>query len=230
MKKSISILVIFIGLTIPLFAQNETDNELADTPQGKHNPFDMYFGVSLGASGMRTSNNGILTTNLGVNYGFYFFSWLSINTGILFHTEIYSDQNLLTGNNPMQTPLCFTIPFGFYFNIPKVEWLYTGVNLAVNIPIADLRSPGEQDFHTQSDVFLSMPIDFGFDFIKPGRGGSRLLFRVTPTFHKGGTVVPVGVMWQIYNWKVFSKKVEVDVKVEVNVPPPPPPPTIIITR
>jgi hypothetical protein len=47
-----------------------------------------------------------------------------------------------------------------------------------------------------------LPIDFGFDFIKAGKGGSRFFFRVTPEFHKNGTTIPIGFIWQIYNWKI----------------------------
>ena len=166
-------------------------------------------------------DNGIFTAALGVSYDFYLHDWVSVNTGLLFHTELYSDRNLLTDSEPMATPLCFTIPFGVHFNIPGIEWLYSGVNAAVNIPIADLQSPRDQDFPARGNVFISLPIDIGFDFIKSGRGGPRVFFRVTPTFHKGGMAVPVGLAWQIYDWKVFSKNIVIDV-------PSPPPPTIII--
>jgi hypothetical protein len=74
-----------------------------------------------------------------------------------------------------------------------------GVNVAINIPIADLLRPRDQDFSSRGDVFISLPIDLGFDFIKSGRGGPRVFLRVTPTFHKGGMTVPVGLVWQIYN-------------------------------
>ena len=223
MKKLSWFLLLIIGLIMPVFAQ------------GKHQQFDMYFGLSLGAAGMKTNDNGIFTADFGVNYGFYFFNRVSINTGILFHTELYSNHNMLTGTDPMQTPLCFTIPIGFHFNIPKAEWLYTGVSFAVNIPIADFRSSsasvnrhgevsGGKSPFTADSVFFSLPIDIGIDMIKPGRGGSRLLFRVTPAFYKGGTIVPLGIIWQIYNWRVHQKTVNV----EVNVPPPPEPPVINI--
>ena len=204
-------------------AQNGSESNFETTPQGKHQQFDQYFGISVGSAGMRMNDSGILTADFGVNYGFYIFNWLSLNTGVLFHTELYFGNNLLTGTEPMQTPLCFTIPFGFHFNIPKVEWLYTGASFAVNIPIADYRTSGERNSFSENNVFFSLPIDIGIDFIKPNRGGSRLLFRVTPTFHKSDTIVPVGVIWQIYNWRVFHKTVDVkvDVNVEVNVPPPP---------
>ena len=227
MRKFFGFLVIIIGLnTIPIFAQEEQENELDNAPQKKHQFLDNYFGVGIGVGGMRMNDNGIFTADLGVSYDFYLHEWVSINTGLLFHTEIYSDHNLLTNDEPMITPFCFTIPFGVHFNIPKVEWLYTGVSVAINIPIADLRSPRDQDFSSRGNIFVSLPIDLGFDFIKPGRGGSRVFFRVTPTFHKGGMTVPVGLVWQIYNWRAFTPKVEVNVpEVEVNVPPPP---TVII--
>jgi hypothetical protein len=32
-------------------------------------------------------------------------------------------------------------------------------------------------------------------------------------------IVPVGIVWQMWNWRAFSPKVEVKVP-EVNVPPP----------
>jgi len=216
--------MIVIGLsTTPVFAQ---EDEAQIAPQRKHQQLATYFGLSAGVGGMKTNDNGIFTADLGVTFGFYALDWMSINTGLLFHTELYSDHNLLTGNEPMVTPFCFTIPFGVHFNIPGLEWLYTGVNVAINIPIADLQSPRDQDFSSRGNVFISLPIDLGFDFIKPGRGGPRVLFRVTPTFHKGGMTVPVGLVWQIYNWRVFTPKVEVNVpEVEVNVPPPP---TVII--
>jgi len=222
------IVAIFVS---SVFAQDETEDNLENNQIKKHQFLDNYFGLSIGAGGMKTSDYGIFTANFGVTYGFYLHEWVSINTGLLFHTEVYSNHNLLTNSDPMVTPLCFTIPFGVHFNIPKVEWLYTGVSVAINIPIANLNSPREQDVFSGNDVFISMPIDFGFDFIKPNRGGSRAFFRATPTFHNGGITVPVGFVWQIYNWKVFQQKVDVEVvvpKVEVNVPPPPQPPTIII--
>jgi len=231
MKKLFIFLMSVAILATSVFAQNEEESIGENNQLKKHQFLDQYFGLTIGAAGMRTNNHGIFTGNLGVTYGFYLHEWISINTGLLFHTEVYADHNLLTNTTPMVTPLCFTIPIGVHFNIPKVEWLYTGVSIAVNIPIANLQSPREQDVFGESNVFISLPIDLGFDFIRPGRGGSRAFIRVTPTFHKGGITVPVGFVWQIYNWKVFSQKVDVNVevpKVEVNIPPPPTTPTIII--
>jgi hypothetical protein len=200
--------------TSPVPAQNEPEDISEDTPPKKHQFLDSYFGVSIGAGGMKTGNYGIFTADIGVPYGFYLHEWVSINTGLFFHAELYDE--------PRVNPLCFSIPFGVHFNIPKAEWLYTGISVAVNIPIADLSSPGKRDAFTVNDVFISLPVDFGFDFIKPGRGGPRAFFRITPTFHKGGMAVPIGFVWQIYNWKNFGK--EVKINIDINVPPP----TIII--
>ena len=171
MRKFFGFLAIIIVLNaIPIFAQEEQENELKDIPQKRRQFLDNYFGIGIGAGGMRMNDNGIFTAALGVSTDFYLNDWVSLNTGLLFHTELYSDHNLLTNEEPMVTSFCFTIPFGVHFNIPKVEWLYTGVNMAINIPIADLRSPRVQDFSSRGDVFISLPIDLGFDFIKPDRG------------------------------------------------------------
>ncbi|MCL2174528.1 MAG: hypothetical protein FWB73_00645 [Treponema sp.] len=228
MKKIFILLLSFAISAEIVFAENVEEKTTENNQLKKHQFLDQYFGLSIGASGMKTGDKGIFTADTGVTYGFYLHEWFSINTGLLFHTELYTDHNLLTNNNSTVTPLCFTIPFGVHLNIPKAEWLYTGISIAVNIPIADLRSIHDQDVLKEKNVFVSLPVDFGFDFIKPGRGGTRIFFRVTPTFHKSGVTVPVGFVWQVYNWKVFSKKVDVNVeipKVEVNVPPPP---TVII--
>jgi len=227
MKKLFIFLMCVAILATSVFAQNEEESIGENNQLKKHQFLDQYFGLNIGASGMRTSGHGIFTANLGVNYDFYLHEWVSLNTGFLLHTEFYFNHNLLTNHDPMVIPMCFTIPFGVYINIPKVEWLYTGVSVAVNIPIANLQSPKfvtqpeKQNVFGDSSVFISLPIDLGFDFIKHGRGGTRALIRVSPTFHKGGITVPVGFVWQIYNWKVFSKKVDVNVevpKVEVNIP------------
>jgi hypothetical protein len=220
--KNICLVLMVIGLlAFPVFAQEEMENNL----EKKHEQFNQFFGVNVGVGGMKISDSGIFTANLGVGYGFYLFDWLSINSGVSFHTEIYSGSNLLSSGEAMQTPFCFTIPIGFHFNIPKAEWIYTGVSLAVNIPIADFQSSNNQNAFSGNKVFLSIPIDLGFDFIRTGSGGPRLLLRATPTFHETGVVVPVGIMLQIWNWRVFTPNVE------VNVPPPPPvinPPVINI--
>jgi hypothetical protein len=212
MKNVFCFLLLVAVFATPIFAEDESPN----TVQNKHRQFDQYFGLSIGGGGMRMNGSTVITTDVGVTYNVYLFNWFSLNAGFIFHKELGERQFTPNGNT-----FCFTVPLGVHFNIPKAEWLYAGINFAVNIPIVDMNSPNDQNIFTQNDTFFSMPIDLGFDFMKPGRGGSRLLLTVTPTFYNGGTSVPVGIVWQIYNWKVFAPKVEVNV---------PPPPVIIVNR
>jgi len=109
-----------------------------------------------------------------------------------------------------------TIPFAAHVNIPYVEWLYTGIGLNINIPLfgmldSTINDSGGPKISTKGKTFVGLPIDLGFDFVKPGRGGARFFFRVTPEFHKVDGVdktfvtVPIGFAWQIWNWKVLVK-------------------------
>jgi hypothetical protein len=156
--------------------------------------------------------NYAITFDFGLTYDFYLFNWLSFNTGLLLHPDIYLvlDQdfnNVDSFTDIAATPLCLTIPFAAHVNIPKVEWLYAGIGLSLNIPVTSMLD-GTVDLgvDTKGDFFVGLPIDIGFDFVKPGRGGGRFFFRITPEFHENGTAVPIGFMWQIYNWKLYSKK------------------------
>ena len=230
MKKFTCFLVLIAGLVSMVFAQDEE----AGAVQNKHQKFNQFIGINLGGAGMKLNDGGIVTASAGISYDFYFFPWLSINSGILFHQEIYLKQH--SGGNrfvPEGNPFCFTIPLGIHFNIPKAEWLYAGISFAFNFPVSNSNSPAVKDFYSKNDIFYSLPVDLGFDFIRAGRGGPRLFFRITPTFYKGGVAVPVGIVLQIYNWRIYAPKVEVKVpEIEVNVPNvevniPPPPSTII---
>ena len=223
MKKLTGLAIIFIALASFVYAEEE-DNKSA----AKHEAFSQFFGLNLSGAAMKLNDGEIYTASFGISYDFYFLSWLSINSGILFHQEIYTRQP--TDNSrfvPEGNPFCFTIPIGIHFNIPKAEWIYTGVSFAFNIPISNANSPDAKDFYKQSDIFCSLPIDLGFDFIKAGKGGSRLFLKVTPTFYNSGIAFPAGIVWQVYNWRIFKPKVEVP-KVEVNIPPPPSTTIIII--
>ena len=214
MKRLFGLLVFLIAFAALAFAQDSyTDHdETADrgARESKHQPFSHYMGLNLGMSAMRLNNGAILTADFGVSYDFYPFSWMSLNAGILLHQELKLADSSIT-----EAPLCFTIPFGVHFNIPRADWLYTGLNFNINIPLADMKSPDDHGVYTKDDVFLSIPIDIGFDFIKAAGGGGRIFFRITPSFQRSGLVVPVGLMWQIYNWPIGPQKVE------VNIPAPP---------
>jgi hypothetical protein len=190
----------------------------------KHQPFDMLLGLNYGMGitpnvgdwfslwldGSIPKGNYALTFDFGLTYDFYLFNWLSFNTGLLLHPDIYVALNRNLDNvdsftDIMAGPLCLTIPLAAHVNIPKVEWLYAGIGLSLNIPILGMFD-GLAGVDTKGDFFVGLPIDIGFDYVKPGRGGGRFFFRITPEFHERGTTVPIGFIWQIYNWKLYSKK------------------------
>jgi hypothetical protein len=220
LEKTTLYLIILFGLSTSIFSQNEknTENRL-DTVFYKHNPRENIIGLNIGFSGMATggilknkAGSAIFTAHIGITYNHYFTNWLAINTGFILHTELYSklEQDLPSGAkliDYMKTPFCFTIPVGVNFNIPGAEWLYIGVGLNVNIPIANLKSMTAQNYADIGKVFIGIPIDLGVDLMKPNRGGSRLFLRVTPTFHKETVFAPVGLVWQ-YNWRVTPPKIK----------------------
>jgi hypothetical protein len=220
-KKSILVLVLAVFVAGGVFAQ-----EASETPEvvHKHQPFDMLLGLNFGLGltpnigdffdvadedGMPKGNYA-LAFDFGLTYDFYLYNWLSFNTGLLMHPDIYLilDQDfkgVTSFTDIASAPFCLTIPLAAHVNIPKVEWLYVGIGLSLNIPLFGmLDSVGSID--TKGDFFVGLPIDIGFDSVKPGRGGGRFFFRITPEFHKKGVAVPIGFIWQIYNWKIYSKK------------------------
>jgi hypothetical protein len=220
MKKRFGFLMILIGLAMPVFAQTETDGELEYAAQTKHQSFSHYLGPSLGVGAMRMNEGAIFTFDIGASYSFYLFDWLSISGSVIAHQELYLNQpSDDTRMVPAGNPFCITVPIGLHFNVPKAEWLYAGFNFALNFPMFNMNSP-QNGYSTEDEIFISLPIDFGLDLMKPGKGGSRVFLTVTPTFHKGGIAVPVGFVWQIHNWRIGSNKTPANVS--------PQPPTIII--
>jgi hypothetical protein len=197
----------------------------------KHNQFDLLLGFDLGIG--VTTNYGDLSENvrtvevsgygpikvfpkgnyafivdIGMNLDFYLFNWLSFNTGLYLHPDLYyiSDKNSIAANlrDIMWAPICLTIPIAAHINVPKAEWLYAGMGLTINIPIIEMPG-GIIGIDRKGKSFIGMPIDIGFDFTKPNGDGSRLFFRFTKEFHEGGTVVPVGIIWQFQNWQLNRK-------------------------
>ncbi|GHT55209.1 hypothetical protein FACS1894109_01320 [Spirochaetia bacterium] len=118
----------------------------------------------------------------------------------------------------IQAGLFLTIPFNVHFNIPMVEWLYGGLGLEIHIPVSDagLDSLLPADIATylpggsiKGKTFVSLPIDFGFDFSRVKNNGkpsrSRLLFRLEPEFFGNGmTSMPVSLVWQSSLWKLAN--------------------------
>ena len=193
----------------------------------KHQRGDMYAGINLGIG--FTSNlfnvfsagdsfprgNYALTLDLGLSYGYYQTEWLSFNAGLLAHFGMYAflRQDLQLKANTGFTdiaavPVSLTIPFSAHINIPYVSFLYAGIGMSLNIPVISLLNSNNDDPEDprqpdmSGDVFLGLPIDLGFDLMPEDVGGMRFFFRITPEFHRNGTVVPIGFVWQIFNLKI----------------------------
>jgi len=219
MKKMLLIMLVFAMAGTGAFAQEH-----------KHEPFDVLIGLNFGfgispnvfglfsgpGEGEAWSGNYAFTMDFGLTVDFYFLNWLSVSSGLLLHPDIYATLNRGTSSVDNITdiagmPFCLTIPIMAHINTPRVEWLYMGVGVNINIPLFGLLD-SVAGTSTKGKTFVGLPIDIGFDFVKPGRGGVRFFFRVTPEFHKNGTPVPIGFVWQIYNWKVFSREKDADGK------------------
>jgi hypothetical protein len=193
----------------------------------KHQRGDMYAGINLGIG--FTSNlfnvfsagdsfprgNYALTFDLGLSYGYYQTEWLSFNAGLLAHFGMYAflrqDLQLKANTGFMDiaaVPVSLAIPLAAHINIPYVSFLYAGIGVSLNIPVISLLNSNSDDPEDprqpdmSGDVFLGLPIDLGFDLMPEDSGGMRFFFRITPEFHRNGTVVPIGFVWQIFNLKI----------------------------
>jgi len=204
-KKAFLVLILIALLSGTVFAQ-------------KHKSGDMLLGIDLGMgitpSFSKVKNDNIpsgnyaITFDLGLNFDYYLYRWLSLSSGLFMHSGIYLlwdkpfDIEFQDLTDWAKTPICFTLPVMAHINVPVVEWLYLGAGVTLNFPVASLLDKDVHDIDTKGKFYLGIPFDLGFDFIKAGKGGSRFFFRVTPEIHKGGTPILVGFMWQIYNFKI----------------------------
>ena len=185
----------------------------------KHESGNVLAGINLGLGVTpnitKVTKSGIPEGNyaaigdIGVTFDYYPFSWLSISSGLFIHQGLYQllDHDLDFNNadkfkSSLVSPMCLTVPFSIHINFPFAEWLYAGAGLNLNFPVLGVTKSDLPGFDTKGVFFTGIPIDIGFDFIRQGKGGSRLFFRITPEFHKKGTVMPIGFIWQIYNIKV----------------------------
>jgi len=216
--------IIVTGILVITLVFGMTGTGTFAQEEQKHQPFDVLIGLNLGlgitpnmpellrstGGDKLPQGNYAVIFDFGVTGDFYIFNWLSVNTGLLLHPDMYMilDQDLSGEFTDIAaSPICLTIPIAAHVNIPKVEWLYAGIGLSFNIPLLDMlnstmESESGMAVDMKGDFFIGLPIDIGFDFIKPGNGGARFFFRITPEFHKKGTTVPIGFIWQIWNWKV----------------------------
>jgi hypothetical protein len=211
----------FMGvvLSFTAFAQD------ASSSGTKYKSLDMLLGYDVGV-GFNMSGDVfdfkkgffIFTMDLGINYEFYILSWLSVGTGLGLHENmslVLKDDIANIKPRPdlkdlMRTPVCITFPFNLHVTTPRLEWLYFGVGANVNIPIFSIMDtasiPSNIDLpDTKGSVFVSLPIDVGFDFGHSDNECKRFLLRVTPTFLEIDTLVTYGIFYQ-KNWKVFRAK------------------------
>jgi hypothetical protein len=212
MKRVIAVIVLVFALCAAAGA------EVGGTH--KHEQFDMLLGLNLGLGGIATgtvleggSGSFALSADAGLTFDFYISKYLSVNTGILLHPEghLIIEDNMkknytagFTLSDYTATPLCISLPIMAHFNAPRFEWLYLGFGITINIPLAGMLDSLDDDIDTKGDVFVGLPIDIGFDLIQHNENGIRFFFRITPTVLEKGTVVPIGCVWQIYNWKIFE--------------------------
>ncbi|GHV21390.1 hypothetical protein FACS189494_06700 [Spirochaetia bacterium] len=226
MKKIVLLTIVLALSGNLLFAQSDdagSDKSAnsSSNNSGKHKFMDMYVGINIGYGMMITGDvlnlrKGyfIVTAEEGVTYDFYITSWLSVSTGFFAHEHVSfylpedaSQSSNIKLGNILRAPFCLTIPIQAHINIPYVSWLYMGAGAAINIPLFSFISGGidsqtNETLNTKGDVFVGVPIDFGFDFTRPNRGGMRLFFRVTPTFTQETVMMPVGIVFQAWNFKV----------------------------
>jgi hypothetical protein len=190
-----------------------------------YNQFDMLLGYGTGVGfnmggDVFNLKKGffIVTVDAGINYEFYITNWLSIGTGFGIHEnmsivikkDIPDSENEPELKDLLLTPFCLTVPINIHVTTPGVEWLYFGVGANINIPIFSLLETSDvaDDIDlpdTKGSVFVSLPIDIGFDFGHNEESSLRFLFRVTPTFLELDTLITYGIFFQ-QNWKVFRAK------------------------
>ena len=220
MKKSILILALFFILAGTAFAQkldkHHSGSILIGGSIGAGFTPNVFSGFS--SSSNISKGNYAFSAGAGAHLDYYFNNMFSITSGVGVQAGIYAfldreinfmdeDANLV---DIAKTPISITIPVMAHINFPFFQFLYAGVGVNFNIPVGSItdeisvRVDGQNasdyvDFDTKGKFFVGVPVDVGFDFISAGQGGMRLFFRVTPEFHDGKTVVPIGLVWQIFN-------------------------------
>jgi len=185
----------------------------------KHEKFDMLLGLGLGEGispnlllffilDQELQNDYALYVEFGLNFDFYINKYLSINSGLLYRMNMYGysyiDKDTGEDSDGVALPLCLTFPFAIHLNIPRMEFLYVGVGVHFNVPLFGLFE-SYLDYDTRGKPFIGIPIDLGFDFMRPGGEGPRLFLRIIPEIHRQNTVVPVGVFVQFNNRKLNNK-------------------------
>ena len=214
--KKVLIIVLFLTLAGNVFAQ-----------RSKHGTGDINLGIDLGfgftpgtniakiieTPGTFPSGNHAMFVNLGLRPEYYVNPWLSLSSGVGFSMGWYAflDNDFRAAGGTrfedvLLTPTSITVPVMAHINAPFMPSLYFGTGINLNFPLGHHYSedydPKDYGHDPKGSFFWGIPIDIGFDFMQPFSGGMRLVLRVTPEFHSDGVVVPVGIRWQIYNFRL----------------------------
>ena len=203
-------MLILILATGTLFAK-DSKHQKGDILLG----FDLGLGFTTNLGKIRDDSipngNYAMAFDLGMNVDYYPSKWLSFSSGFLVRGGLYlfwdDKVPLVVGTRNVsdfaKTPVSFAIPIMAHINMPVLNFLYFGAGIMFNIPfksMLDSNVPGYLD--TKGKPFVGIPLDFGFDFIRAGRGGGRLFARLMPELHKNGKPVLFGLVWQPYNIKI----------------------------
>jgi hypothetical protein len=170
-----------------------------------------------------------MAASVGLNYDLYFFHWLSISTGISlrpmlavvlredkipFRLGDQADDSTVIIRNPVS----LTFPLQFHINVPFAEWLYLGAGVNINIPVENFNLLSslikyDEGSAKRGVTFFSIPIDIGFDSIKPGKGGSRFFFRYERSYldslsflDSDAIINTYGFIWQLHNFKLNHRR------------------------
>ena len=205
-KKFIFIIVLILTLTANVFSQ-KLDKHYAGSILIGGNVWGgatpNIFGVT-GNSDVFSSGNYAATGSAGFHVDLYLTRLLSISSGLSYGLGVYAflDSEVRGDNLSLKdfgkTPMMLTVPVNLRLNLPIFHWIYAGVGVNFNFPVGHF-----QDSQGQGNTFYGVPIDLGFDFISPGAGGMRFFLRATPEFHGDKTVVPIGLVWQIFNIRLM---------------------------
>ncbi|MDR2600924.1 MAG: hypothetical protein LBC53_00510 [Spirochaetaceae bacterium] len=214
MKKIAIMLIAAVVLHGAVFAQEEAAEEPVAKKETIHKQGDMLLSIDFGLHGAYSGTpfelkkgSLLFAAEAGAGFDYYALDFLSVSSGLFVHESLslYLKNDILESSNIdlgdiLKTPFCLSIPIRAHVNIPGAEFLYVGLGLQFNIPLfsileasVDEKELSDAGLDTKGSMFLNMPIDLGFDFIKKGASkGARLTFRIVPTFFKNYTTVGFG--------------------------------------
>jgi hypothetical protein len=197
MKKS-SVLLLTLFLTGGILLAQEQ----------KHTAGDMLLGIGTGAGfgGKWDELDYEIWGSTGVSFDYYPLDWLSISGGAsIYLNEFVSPPETpaeVTLENFFETfwaftdgifrfPVSVSVPLEVHANIPRAEWLYTGIGFSVQIPFMEMYGFGT---HPLMGAYTTLYGDLGFDYTDAKRGG-RFFFRVGHNLMENAHTT-IGFIWQ----------------------------------